>query len=255
MKINMQNIFIESSLLKSIGVKHGFFTRNGGRSSDKFHSLNCKLNCSDEIENVKHNLAIAAKCLNADLENLTLLRQVHSNKLIKANYTINKTEGDAIYTSKKGSVIGVITADCVPILVWDNENKIAIAIHAGWRGALGGIIENAINEIKKIGKCQLYAAIGPCIRQNNYEVDEIFYELFLEETNLNQKYFKDSANNNKFLFDLPGYCYEKLIKSGVHRIDNLGIDTYSEESKFFSCRRALHKEEKHFGCQLSIIKI
>ena len=251
----MQDIFIESLLLKNIGVKHGFFTRNGGRSSDKFNSLNCKLNSSDEIENVKNNLAIATKCLNADLENLTLLKQIHSSKPIKANNTINQIEGDAVYTSKKGNVIGVITADCVPILVWDNENKIAIAIHAGWRGALGGIIENAINEIKKIGKCQLYAAIGPCIRQNNYEVDEIFYELFLKETNLNKKFFKNSIVSNKFLFDLPGYCYEKLIKSGVNKIDNLEIDTYSNESNFFSCRRALHKEEKHFGCQLSIIKI
>ena len=255
MKISMQNIFIESPLLKNIGVKHGFFTRNGGKSSDKFHSLNCKLNCSDEIENVKNNLDIATQCLNADLENLTLLRQIHSNMLIKANHTINKTEGDAIYTSKKDSVIGVITADCVPILVWDNENKIAIAIHAGWRGSLDGIIENSINEIKKNGKCQLYAAIGPCIRQNNYEVDEIFYELFLKETSLNKKFFKNSIVSNKFLFDLPGYCYEKLIKYGVNKVDNLEIDTYSEERSFFSCRRALHREEKHFGCQISIIKI
>ena len=251
----MQDIFIESALLKSIGVKHGFFTRNGGKSSDKFDSLNCKLNSSDKTENVESNLAIATKCLNTDLENLTLLKQIHSSKPIKANNTINQTEGDAVYTSKKGNVIGVITADCLPILVWDNENKIAIAIHAGWRGALGGIIENAINEIKKIGKCQLYAAIGPCIRQNNYEVDEIFYELFLKETNLNKKFFKNSIVSNKFLFDLPGYCYEKLIKSGVNKIDNLEIDTYSEERNFFSCRRALHREEKHFGCQLSIIKI
>ena len=251
----MQDIFIESLLLKDIGVKHGFFTRNGGKSSDKFNSLNCKLNSSDKIENVKNNLAIATKCLNADLENLTLLKQIHSSKPIKANNTINQIEGDAVYTSKKGNVIGVITADCVPILVWDNEKKNAIAIHAGWRGALGGIIENSINEIKGNGKCQFYAAIGPCIRQNNYEVDEIFYELFLKETSLNKKFFKNSNVSNKFLFNLPGYCYEKLIKSGVNKIDNLEIDTYLDECNFFSCRRALHKKEKHFGCQLSIIKI
>jgi copper oxidase (laccase) domain-containing protein len=120
----MQDIFIESLLLKSIGVKHGFFTRNGGKSSDKFDSLNCKLNSFDEIGNVENNLAIATKCLNADLENLTLLKQIHSSKIIKANNTINQTEGDALYTSKKGDVIGVITADCVPILVWDNEKKL-----------------------------------------------------------------------------------------------------------------------------------
>ncbi len=250
----MQDIFIESLLLKRIGVKHGFFTRNGGRSSDKFNSLNCKLNSSDKIENVKNNLAIATKCLNADLENLTLLKQIHSSRLIKANNTINQIEGDAIYTSKKGNVIGVVTADCVPILIWDNENKIAIAIHAGWRGALDGIIENSINEIKRNVKCQLYAAIGPCIRQNNYEVDEIFYELFLKESSLNKKFFKNSIVSNKFLFDLPKYCYEKLKKCDVNEVDDLGVDTYLEEKKFFSCRRAFHKGEKSFGCQLSMIK-
>ena len=175
--------------------------------------------------------------------------------VIKANNTINKIEGDAIYSSRKNSVIGVITADCVPILVWDNKNNIALAIHAGWKGALNGIIENSISAIKKGSEFQFYAAIGPCIRQNNYEVDEKFYVLFLEETTLNNKYFKNSVNKGRFLFDLPKYCYEKLIKYGVNKIDDLKIDTYSDEKKFFSCRRALHKGEKNFGCQLSLIKI
>ena len=251
----MSDIFIESSLLKNVGVEHGFFTRNGGVSSDEFSSLNCKFNNLDNIENVNNNLIIAANCLSVNIENLTLLNQIHSNMVIKANNTINKIEGDAIYSSRKNSVIRVITADCVPILVWDNKNNIALAIHAGWKGALNGIIENSISAIKKSSEYHFYAAIGPCIRQNNYEVDEKFYILFLEETTLNNKYFKNSVNKGRFLFDLPKYCYEKLIKCGVSKIDDLKIDTYSEEKKFFSCRRALHKREKNFGCQLSLIKI
>ena len=251
----MSDIFIESPLLKNVGVEHGFFTRNGGVSSDEFRSLNCKFNNLDNIENVNNNLIIAANCLSVNIEDLTLLNQIHSNMVIKANNTINKIEGDAIYSSRKNSVIGVITADCVPILVWDNKNNIALAIHAGWKGALNGIIENSISAIKKGSESQFYAAIGPCIRQNNYEVDEKFYVLFLEETTLNNKYFKNSVNKGRFLFDLPKYCYEKLIKYGVSKIDDLKIDTYSDEKKFFSCRRALHKGEKNFGCQLSLIKI
>ena len=253
-KLNDKN-FVKSQLLTKLNVEHGFLTRNGGFSLYEFQSLNCKLNSIDKTENVKNNLTTVTKLFNLNLNNLTLLKQIHSNKLVVANNSINKIEGDAIISNKKNTLLGVLTADCVPILIWEKINGIALAIHAGWKGALSGIIENAINSLKKYGKCEFYAIIGPCIRQRNYEIDKKLYDLFLNQTSLNKNYFINSTNKNRFLFDLPKYCYDKLIKCNAREIDDLQIDTYSNPNNFFSCRRAFHNDQKHFGCQISVIKL
>ena len=250
-----KKIFLKSQLLTKLGVEHGFFTRNGGVSSDEYKSLNCKFNCSDKNENVENNLITVTKLFNSNINNLTKLIQIHSNKIIIANNSINKIEGDAIINNKKGNILGVITADCVPILIWEKINGIALAIHAGWKGALSGVIENAINSLKKYGVYEFYAAIGPCIRQPNYEIDKKFYDLFLTNNPLNKNYFINSTNKNRFLFDLPKYCYDKLIKCNATEVDDLQIDTYSNPNNFFSCRRAFHNNQKHFGCQISVIKL
>ena len=246
-------IFIESPILKSLGVTHGFFTKNGGCSQELYASLNCKFGNGDAKENVEKNLKIASNSLCVDIANLTLLNQVHSNKVIKANNSIDQLRGDAVLTDTPEHLIAVVTADCVPILLWDDKNKIAAAIHAGWRSAHSGIIENTINEIEKFGSHEIFAAIGPCIRQQNYEVDENFFQLFMEQHSDNQKYFVSSRNLGKFSFDLPKYCYDKLSECGVKNIDDLNIDTYSDSKNFFSCRRAQHKQEQSFGCQISAI--
>ena len=128
-----------------------------------------------------------------------------------------------------------------------------MAIHAGWKGAYNGIIENSIKKIRKFGQNEIYAAIGPCIRQKNYEVDGDFYQLFMKQTPGNKMYFISSNNPGRFLFDLPKYCYDKLSSCEVKNIDDLKIDTYSDIKNFFSCRRAYHREEKSFGCQISVI--
>lgn len=239
--MDIKSISIESPLLKSIQVKHGFFTKHKKVDFTK-------------REDIESNIITANSKLNENLKNVTLLKQIHSNLVIEANSTISEIKGDAIYTAKRHSLIAIKTADCVPILIWDNKNKIAIAIHAGWRGALSDIIKNSINRIKN-GKCQLYAAIGPCIRQKNYEVDYDFYNLFLNQNTFNRTYFQNIVNTNKFLFDLPGYCRMKLVECAINNIDDLKIDTYSNEKRFFSYRRSLKKKEQYLGCQLSVIRV
>lgn len=250
----MNKIFIESELLKELKVTHGFFTRNGGVSSSVYNSLNCKFDVDDSEKNVKQNLNIIAQSLGLSINNLTLLKQVHSNRVVMSNNTINKLEGDAILTNNTKSLLGIVTADCVPILLWDNINKIAGAIHAGWKGAYNGIIENTVNEIVKYEKkSRVYAVIGPSIQQNNYEVDSSFWKLFVKQDLNNKKYFIASNSKDHFLFNLPKYCYDTLLNCGVTGVDDLMLDTYSNSEKFFSCRRAYHNQEKHFGCQISAI--
>ena len=250
----MSKIFIESELLKELNITHGFFTRNGGCSSGVYSSLNCKFDNGDLKKNVQKNLKLVVDCFGFDSNNFTLLKQIHSNRAVIANNTFNATEGDAIITDNPDNLIGVVTADCVPILVWDDMNKVAVAIHAGWKGAYNGIIENSLNQIGKFGKSQkIYATIGPCIQQKSYEVSESLLQLFMEQSSKNKRYFVDSNNKDRFLFDLPKYCYDKLIGCGVIDIDNLGIDTYSNAENFFSCRRSYHNQEKNFGRQISVI--
>lgn len=249
----MDKIFVESKLLKGLKVTHGFFTRNGGCSTGLYHSLNCKFDNGDSKENVEQNLKIVAQYFSLDIYNFTLLKQIHSNRVVRANNSINELEGDGVLADDPGGLIGIVTADCVPILLWDDMNKIAMAIHAGWKGAYSGIIENSISKIKKLGKSKIYAAIGPCIQQRNYEVDEKFRMLFIEQNSENKKYFINADNKGKFLFDLSKYCYDKLHSCGVTNIDDLKMDTYSNTKNFFSCRRAYHNEEKNFGRQISVI--
>ena len=251
----MDKIFIESKLLKGLKVTHGFFTRNGGCSSGIYHNLNCKLDSGDLEENVTKNLNTVAQSFGLDINNFTLLRQIHSNKVIIANSSINELEGDAVLTNSSKNLLGIVTADCAPILLWDNVNKVAGAIHAGWKGAYNGIIENTVNEIFKFGRNEIYAIIGPCIQQKSYEVDKNFCELFIKQSAKNKKYFINSSNKDAFLFDLPKYCYDKLVSYGVVNIENLAIDTYSNAKKFFSCRRAYHNKEKNFGGQVSVIVV
>ena len=246
-------IFVESTLLKNLGVVHGFFTRNGGCSQGLYDALNCKFNNGDLTENIEKNLKIVAGSLGVDFANITLLNQVHSNKAIWADRSINKLRGDAALTNVSGNLVAIVTADCVPILLWDNQNRIAAAVHAGWRGAHAGIIENAIKEMKKFGSSVIYAAIGPCIRQANYEVDMNFYSLFMKQNTENKRYFVHSIGTDKFLFDLPKYCYDKLSECGVRDVDDSNIDTYLDSENFFSCRRAQHQNEQNFGCQASVI--
>ena len=188
---------IESKKLKKFKeIKHGFFNRDGGKSKGIYQSLNCGPGSNDKKLNVKKNLQIVKNTIDKNSKNIFLVNQIHSNKFIyiNKNFKINKKrlKADAIITDQKKLPIGVLTADCVPILVYDNVSKIIAAIHAGWKGAFKGIINKVIKFMIKKGckRKNLYAAIGPCISQKNYNIKEDFLRKFINKNKKNKIFFK-----------------------------------------------------------------
>ena len=188
---------IESKKLKKFKeIKHGFFNRDGGKSKGIYQSLNCGPGSNDKKLNVKKNLQIVKNKIDKNSKNIFLVNQIHSNKFIyiNKNFKINKKrlKADAIITDQKKLPIGVLTADCVPILVYDNVSKIIAAIHAGWKGAFKGIINKVIKFMIKKGckRKNLYAAIGPCISQKNYNIKEDFLRKFINKNKKNKIFFK-----------------------------------------------------------------
>jgi YfiH family protein len=238
---------LKSSIIKN---KHGFFTRIGGVSEGVFASLNVGLNSGDEREKVLKNRDIVRESLVA--EKLVTISQIHSNIAIYVNDE-GKYEGDALVTDKPNIAIGILTADCTPILFEDGENGIIGAVHAGWKGARYGIIENTIKLMKEKGAKNISAAIGPCIQQNSYEVDKSFYENFLQESNSNQVFFSESIKLGHYMFNLPHYIKSKLEQSGIANIENLKQDTLTQPDKFFSHRRGTISGKEEKGRQISAI--
>ena len=181
-------------------IKHCFFSRNEGVSRGIYKSLNCGLGSGDKKENVLENLNIVSKKIGIKTDNLFTMNQTHSNKVVvinDANKHIQKINSDALITNKKNIAISVLTADCVPILIYDETNEIIASVHAGWRGAVSGIIENTIKEIVKISKnSKINVAIGPCINISNYEVGQEFYDKFIQVSQKNENYFLPKKKTN-----------------------------------------------------------
>ena len=240
-------------------VSHGFFDSKGGKSKGIYKSLNCGIGSSDYQKNVKQNLRIVCQKLSFNYEKLFLLNQVHSSKFhfLNENYKKNnkKLIGDALITNQKKLIIGVLTADCAPILIYDNKLKIISAIHAGWKGAYKGIIKKVIKFLLKNGSesKNLVAAIGPCISQKSYEIKKDFKNKFLNQSKKNEIFFK--KNKNKTYFGLNKYVYYQLKSLGLKKIDIINKDTYNPKNNFFSARRAIHKKENDYGRNISIIMI
>ena len=245
-------------LLKIKSLKHGFFNSVGGKSKNIYKSLNCGPGSMDNSLNIKKNLEIVRKKISNKAKNIFLLHQIHSNKFIYIDETyknIKKPKADAIITNQKYLPIAVLTADCSPILIYDNKRKIIAAIHAGWKGAYKGIINKVIKFMIKKG-CELNdmtAAIGPSISLNNYEVKEDFKKKFIKKDKKNLIFFK--INKKKLYFDLTSYIYTSLKKNGVQYIDVLKIDTFDIKHKFFSARRALKLKHNDYGRNISIIML
>ena len=189
-------------------------------------------------------------------DKLILMHQTHSNRVIevnKNNYK-KKIKADAIVTKMKGIALGVVTADCVPIILFDIKNNIIGCIHAGWKGAFSDIIKNTINKIQKISSNNLiYACVGPCIGKKSYEVDLIFYEKFVRKSKKNRKYFSDKSKIKKF-FNLRKYVTDKLLKLKV-KVDQIDKDTFTQKSIFFSYRRSRKLEQKDYGRCISAVCI
>ena len=248
-------MFYSKKLKKFKSIHHCFFSRKGGFSKGIYKSLNCGQGSKDSKKNIQRNLSLVSKKMKISKKKLNLMYQTHSNKVILINnknkYMV-KFKSDAIVTKIKGIALGVVTADCVPIILFDTKNHIIGCIHAGWKGASSGIIENTIKQFKKINsKNKIYAAIGPCIGKKSYEVDLAFYKMFITKSKDNKIYFVDKKNKKK-LFNLRKYVNDKLIKLNVI-VDNINKDTFKEKSKFFSYRRSQKLGQKDYGRCISVI--
>ncbi len=245
-------------LTKIKNLKHGFFNSIGGHSKKIYKSLNCGPGSLDNKINVKKNLQIVRKKISNKAKNIFLLHQIHSNKFIfidKKYNNRNKPKADAIITDQRNIPIAVLTADCVPILIYDGKTKMIAAIHAGWKGAFKGIVNRVIKFMIKKG-CELEnitAVIGPSISQKNYEVKEDFKKKFIKKNKNNYKFFK--KKKSKLYFDLTSYIYSSLKKIKITNIDVLNIDTFDIKNKFFSARRALKLKHNDYGRNISIIML
>lgn len=241
-------------------TKHGFFARNGGVTQNHLGSLNCgSKHTADTIENIRENQKRAMEALGSSFEKLTLLKQIHSNivHVVEDKILPRDLEGDALVTNNPEMVIGILTADCVPVLFHDTNANIIGAAHAGWKGALYGVVENTLTAMEKLGASRknIETCIGACIRQPSYEVGPEYVERFVTEDSRSNAFFAPSAKPSHSMFDLPGYVKMRLAKAAVGKISDIEKDTCSNPEKFFSCRRAFLKGENGFGNGLSAIRI
>ena len=250
-------MFYSKKFKKFKNINHCFFSKKNGYSKGIYYSLNCGIGSEDNKKNVLKNLNLVSKKMKIHLKNLKLMHQTHSNKIIiinKRNKNLKKFKSDAIITGIKGLALGVVTADCVPIILYDKKNELIGCIHAGWKGAFSGVIENTLKKFKKINfNNQIFASIGPCIGEKSYEVDLIFYKKFILKSKRNAVYFLKKKNNKKS-FNLRKYVNDKLIKLNV-KVDHVKHDTFKEKSKFFSFRRSQKLQEKDYGRGISVISL
>ena len=249
-------MYFSKKLNEFTNVKHCFFSKKGGVSQDIYSSLNCGLGSNDDKKNILNNLSIVSKKIEIDNNNLFTMNQTHSNKVVivnKSNQDNKRVNADALITNIKDIAISVITADCVPILIYEKINHIIACVHAGWRGAVNGIIENTFNEIISMNNNNSFCvAVGPCVGLENYEVGKEFYDKFISEHEINKKFFLINENN-KFFFNLRKYVNFKIAKFDVKFIENIDLDTYSEKENFFSFRRSRKLREKDYGRCISTI--
>ena len=246
-------------LSKQKKISHGFFNRSGGKSNGIYKSLNCGPGSKDKIKNIKENLKIVKKKIAKKSKNIYLLNQVHSNKFVflnrnfKSNY--KKIKADAVITNLARLPIAVLTADCVPILLYEKKKNMIAAIHAGWKGAFKGIIKNVINFMLKKGcnKNNIIAAIGPCIGRASYNVKEDFKKKFIQKNKNNKIFF--SRKKNRIYFDLPNFVKSQLKSNKITNIDMRNVDTFPNKNNFFSARQALRSKHDDYGRNISIIMI
>ncbi len=240
-------------------IRHGFFNKNGGVSKGIYKSLNCGLGSKDNKANVKKNLNIVKSKLKSKSRHIFFVKQIHSNKFvfITQNSTVKSraVSADAIISEKKKIPIAILTADCVPVLIYDKSRKMIAAIHAGWRGAYKGIINKVIKYMinKNCNPKNMIAAIGPCISKKNYEVREQFKKKFIKKDRVNMKFF--TIKKNKIYFDLANYVKKQVKLNQIEKIDMINFDTFNKKNNFFSARRSLKLNHKDYGRNISIIML
>jgi YfiH family protein len=252
---------IESPLLRNAAgeaARHGFFTRAGGVSTGIYRGLNVGLGSNDERENVIENRARVTRWFSVPAERLATVHQVHSPDVVVLDdsYDGSRPQADAMVSATPGLVLGVLSADCGPILFCDPEARVVGAAHAGWKGALHGVLENTIAAMERLGAARgrILASLGPSIGPENYEVGPEFVARFVGADRGFERYFTPSQKPGHAMFDLPGLTTQRLADAGV-TAENLDICTYPDEERFFSYRRTTHRQEPDYGRQISAIMI
>ena len=240
-------------------ISHGFFNKNGGVSKGIYKSLNCGFGSKDKKNNIKKNLNIVKSKLGTKSKHIFFVKQIHSNKYVflkNNSYTRNRSiKADAIICEKQKLPIAVLTADCVPILIYDKVRKMIAAIHAGWRGAYKGIIQKVIKFMlsQNCNPKNMIVAIGPCISKKNYEVQKKFKEKFIRKDKNNIEFF--TIKKNKIYFDLSNYVKKQVKLNHIKNIEFIKIDTFHKQNNFFSARRSLKLNHNDYGRNISIIMI
>ena len=238
-------------------LRHGFFTRKGGASSGIFHGLNCGPGSSDLSEVVAINRARVATAMEVDADHLLTITQTHSADVVTLTAPVaDHPRADAMVTATPGLVLGVLTADCQPVLFADPKAQVIGAAHAGWRGVKDGVLEATISAMERLGarRGNISAVIGPTISLRAYEVGPEFFEGFLADDAANARFFATGAGD-RFLFDLPAFGLHRLREAGVGHAEWTRHCTYGDPERFYSYRRATHAGEADYGRLLSVIRL
>lgn len=251
---------LEAPALKLDGITHGFYTRGGGHSTGIYESLNIGLGSRDDRDSVLKNRARVEESMGAETGWLVSPYQIHSANVI----TVEKPwaeqadrKADALVTRTPGLALGIATADCGPVLFADQEAGVIGAAHAGWKGALTGVLDNTVAAMEHLGaeRSKISAVLGPAISQSAYEVGPEFHDRFVTENADNTLYFRPSPRPGHHMFNLQHYITDRLTSLGLSDVNGLGICTYADEDRFFSYRRTTHRGEPDYGRQISAIMI
>jgi YfiH family protein len=248
------------SLAKLPGIRHAFFTRAGGVSEGVYASLNGGVGSKDSAEHVIENRKRMASALGVTPDRFVTAYQVHSPDVVSVTEPWNqdrRPRADAMVTDKAGIALGISTADCGPVLFADSEARVIGAAHAGWRGALTGVLEATLAAMEKLGgkRERVAAALGPMIRQPNYEVGPEFIARFRDADKGNAQFFAPGERDGHMMFDLAGYIAHRLRRAGVSQIEDLGLCTYAEPERFYSYRRMSKLGESDYGRHINAIAL
>ncbi len=242
-------------------IQHGFYTRLGGHSSGVYDSLNCGIGSEDDAGTVQRNRVIVAHNIGVNNNCVVPLYQIHGAKChLIEKMPEGRLKGDGLVTRTKGIALSILTADCAPVLFYGEDKKgkpVIGAAHAGSKGALAGVLDQVVHMMVDAGAVHdgIKACVGPCISKLSYEVGVEFINKFMEENEDCDRFFHPGPNEGKAQFDLSGYCAWRLYRAGVKDVSLLDVDTYTNETEFFSYRRSVHQGEEDYGRQISVMAL
>lgn len=250
---------LTSELLSAVpGLRHAFFTRRGGVSKGIYSSLNLGVGSRDDVDAVADNRARAAMTFGVDLGKLLTTFQVHSSIAVRADEPwAERPEADAIVSRTPGLVCGALSADCAPVLIVDPQARVVASVHAGWKGALGGVVASTLEAMARLGAdpARCVAVVGPCIGPDSYEVSQDYLDRFVKEAPGSERFFRAGEKDGKHMFDLPAFVLDRLQTAGVERAEWIGCDTCADEARFFSNRRATLRGEPDYGRLMSAVML